>query len=365
MPLSTRGRVVATTSTTAATAGVALGWGRGRGVLGGLIGAMFGGLAGLLAGQAVANATDLPPGLLVSGPDQDAPEKPAVDGSEGEGFVSPAQRGYYDLVHDAKVAAEDKFAPIAFVRTMPAPTMGSLPSSALLRIPVPFVPHKAELPESAAAIVAKLWEIKARYGATITAASMLSNVPEELIYAIIFKESRGDAGAMNPTSQATGLMQIFPMTANGFIVKENVAGKLTAAEKQVLRRFLGDRLDPILAQKFDGDTAPKGMKGKKWLVTRQDLLNPEFNVHVGAIGLSHVIRRHKQPDGLVRLDRAWVHFGLGMYKKLPAAGIPDTLTWLKSIGWGTYFTNLTGAEGVLDLVVANGIAEHKGIISTV
>lgn len=231
-----------------------------------------------------------------------------------------------------------------------------------MKIPVPFVPNKADLPETADQLRQHLVAIKAQHGTTITAASVISNVPEELLYAIILKESRGDARAMNPTSQATGLMQIFPMTANGFIVKENVAGQLTSAEKQVLRRFLGARLDPILAQKFDGDTSPKGMGGKQWLVTRQDLLDPELNVHVGAIGLSHTLRRHKQADGLVRLDRAWVHFGLGMYKKLPEKGILDTLTWLTGIGWGQYFINLTGSGGVLDVVLASGVAEHRGII---
>lgn len=235
-----------------------------------------------------------------------------------------------------------------------------------ITIPVPFVQVLAKLPESADVAIALLRDIKRQYGATITAASLISNVPEEILYAVIYKESRGRAALKNPTSTATGLMQIRPATANGYIVQENLAGKLTPAEKMVLRRFLGARLDCILSQKWGGDTKPRCMKGKSFLVTREDLMDPEFNIHVGAIGWSFSLRLHRQQTGLVRLDRAWAHaaLGEGTAKKVGGLSIPDTLSAFTRIGWGEYFTNLTGRNSVLDLVIDAGVAERRSVIET-
>lgn len=225
-----------------------------------------------------------------------------------------------------------------------------------MKIPVPFIEKLAVWPtgEVPAHRVATMRRIKDKYGPVITAASLLSNVPEELLYAVIFKETRGE-NLRNPKSSATGLMQIFPTTAEGFLVMENRSGNLTPAERQVLRRFLGSRLDELVLLK-------KGQT--KNLISRADLDNTEFNIFVGAICWSVLLRLFAEPNGIVRLDRAWSQYAWGTGTKPPNVTITEFFQHIQRKGWGDYFKMLAGREGALHLATTLGVATRPSLSVT-
>ena len=218
-----------------------------------------------------------------------------------------------------------------------------------MNIAVPFLPARlaawsTETPSARAEVMQR---IRAQYGKTIYAASKLSNVPEELLYAIIFKETRGENLRNKTGSSATGLMQIFPTTAEGFLVMENLSGNLTSGERQVLRGFLNERLDALLRLK-------RGQIGR--LITTADLLKPAFNIHVGAICWSVLLRLHTQPNGTVRFDKAWSQYAWGTGTKPPDVSPEAFYRHIAQKGWGEYFTQLAGREGALHLATSLDLA---------
>src|SRR5687767_5488725 len=81
--------------------------------------------------------------------------------------------------------------------------------------------------------------IKATYGTFISNASRLCNVPEEVIIAFIFIESAGKPHVISHAG-AIGLMQLKPESANDIIHLEKKTGNLTADEKALIRKFIGN-----------------------------------------------------------------------------------------------------------------------------
>lgn len=154
-------------------------------------------------------------------------------------------------------------------------------------------------------VKAVLIEIRAKYGDIIRSVALLTRVPEELIIAFIYIESGGNASAVNKGSGAAGLMQLVAPAANDILHLENKQGRLQEAEKEMLRKYLGNRLDCILSMQYMAQKLPcNGNKGN--VITKADLLKPELNILIGAIYLGILIAQFTE-NNIVRLDKIVIY----------------------------------------------------------
>ena len=184
-----------------------------------------------------------------------------------------------------------------------------------------YRPSKSN-PNPAAMNRAKMNQIYAKYRREIDQAVLLTNVPRELILAIIFTESSGVPNLSVPPVSATGLMQLTPGTADGMIFIEKSKGRLSAQEIAICQKYLGARLNGILQQKYlMHKIAANHNTGRT--VTVADLKNPEFNILVGAITLGLMIDDFTE-GGIVRLDKVHLRYNQGWFYKV-AAGSPEAV----------------------------------------
>lgn len=188
------------------------------------------------------------------------------------------------------------------------------------------------------AIKSALGAIKNQYGALITSVAQLTNLPEILLRGFVFIESGGNARVVG--GKSIGLMQVDPVTAHGMIFLENKQGRLSLAEKGVLKKYLGTRLDLILKDKWMNQSQH---------VTTSDLYNPEFNLLVGAIYLGILVDEHTEGN-VLRLDKIVSRYNRGYFSKSGLTG--DLLTVYNNQPTITksYILKLAGTNGVLDLM---------------
>ena len=216
-----------------------------------------------------------------------------------------------------------------------------------LKVKVPQLSTKAYENYAVSQITAKLSTIKNNYGNFITNAAKLTNVPEEIIYSFIFIESSGDKNAIGGIS--VGLMQINPATASDVIYSEIKKGRLSAEEEAVLRKQIGVKMDCLKKQKYSSHgMACNNNTGIS--VTKQDLLNAEFNIMVGAIALGQLIDEYTE-GGTVRLDKVVIVYNQGIGAKKRVAG-KDLNGVVSAAGQSkTYIIRLLGTNGLLDIQV--------------
>lgn len=189
------------------------------------------------------------------------------------------------------------------------------------------------------AIKEKMAEIRFKYATILDAVSKLTNLPEILIRAFIFIESRGDQNAIN--GNAIGLMQIDRFGANDMLYLEHKNNRLTDPEKTVLRKHIGTRLDMgIMKMKYMGYSQN---------ITNTDLKNPEFNILVGSIFLGILIDEHTE-NGQVRLDKVIARYNRGYFSK-GYTGDKNTVYANMPTITKSYILKLLGTRGVLDIMV--------------
>ncbi|MEZ0610437.1 hypothetical protein ACAW74_18125 [Fibrella sp. WM1] len=187
-------------------------------------------------------------------------------------------------------------------------------------------------------------QIRARFGPYIEAAARLTNVPEPVITAFIYIESAGDASA---NTGSIGLMQIDHITASEAIYLEKKKGRLTEAEKTVLYRFLGARLDCILKQKSRGQRlACNNQTGVS--IKRSELLNPEFNILCGSIYLATLINEETQ-NGVLRLDKVVARYNRSYDYRPVGATADDVIDEVPAVT-RAYIKKLVGVNGLLETI---------------
>lgn len=185
-------------------------------------------------------------------------------------------------------------------------------------------------------------QIKSKYGNIIRIISEVCNLPEAFIYNFIFIESRGQANVKN--GKSIGLMQINPDTANYVIVYENLSKSLIDAEKALLKKWLGTRFDLLMKQKFTWEPVSNG-------VTEADLYNPEFNIMIGALLISQLVKKTKE-NGKIRLDRVIWKYNRGEFSKLPSGDILEVYNKAKGSPTATYILATLGKNGAMDYLTA-------------
>ena len=218
---------------------------------------------------------------------------------------------------------------------------------AALEVPIPMTPRvfysNAALPQNKA----KLDQIGKKYYKEIKQAEELTKVPGALILSVIFTESAGNPSVVSYVG-AAGLMQLKPQAANDTIYLENKQGRLTAGELAVRKKYLGNRINGPLKQKYLSHKIKENNYTGN-VVTRADMLNPEFNILCGAMLLGILIDQH-QEAGLLRLDKVLLRYGMGYFYKPGEGTIEQVLDRVKpksSEGYA-YILKVLGKNGLLE-----------------
>lgn len=218
---------------------------------------------------------------------------------------------------------------------------------AVLEVPIPLTPRvfysNVALPQNKA----KLDQIGKKYYKEIKQAEDLTKVPGALILSVIFTESAGNPNALSYVG-AAGLMQLKPQAANDTIFLENKQGRLTAAELAILKKYLGNRVNGPLKQKYlSHKIKENNFTGN--VVTRADMMNPEFNILCGAMLLGILIDQH-QEAGTLRLDKVLLRYGLGYFFKPGEGNVEQVLDRVKtkSTEAYSYILKVAGKNGLLE-----------------
>lgn len=190
--------------------------------------------------------------------------------------------------------------------------------------------------------------IRPKYGKYINNIAKLSNVPSQLIESFIFIESAGNQNAQSP--YAVGLMQVGLATASDAIVFEKGAGRLSSSEAAIIKKRLGTRYSMIEKVK------PKQKSLGKTFITKDDLLDPEFNILIGTILMKQLIDEFTDKSGKVRMDKVVAIYNAGRYgstsKKIIASKEPiDKIIKTVPKETNAYILKLLGERGVLDMIV--------------
>jgi hypothetical protein len=218
---------------------------------------------------------------------------------------------------------------------------------AVLEVPIPLTPRvfysNVALPQNKA----KLDQIVKKYYKEIKQAEDLTKVPGALILSVIFTESAGNPNALSYVG-AAGLMQLKPQAANDTIFLENKQGRLTAAELAILKKYLGNRVNGPLKQKYLSHKIKENNYTGN-VVTRADMMNPEFNILCGAMLLGILIDQH-QEAGALRLDKVLLRYGLGYFFKPGEGNVEQVLDRVKtkSTEAYSYILKVAGKNGLLE-----------------
>ena len=143
-------------------------------------------------------------------------------------------------------------------------------------------------------------------------------------------------------------MQLKPQAANDTVFLENKQGRLTAAELDILKKYLGNRVNGPLKQKYLSHKIKENNYTGN-VVTRADMMNPEFNILCGAMLLGILIDQH-QEAGALRLDKVLLRYGLGYFFKPGEGNVEQVLdrVKIKSTEAYSYILKVAGKNGLLE-----------------
>lgn len=219
-----------------------------------------------------------------------------------------------------------------------------------MNVAIPMISTPFYAKEKTPQLRSALADIAKRFYKSIRLVEQLTKVPGAIILSIIFAESAGDEKVIS-SAGAVGLMQLKPQTAHDTLVQENNFKRLSTAEKNILKKQLGARLDSILAQKYLGQKL-KSNNYSGNVITKTDLLNPEFNILVGSIYLGLLIDQHEE-KGTLRLDKVVLRYNQGYFYKPKGNTVKETLVSAKkrSEEAYAYVLKVVGKNGLLEAQV--------------
>jgi soluble lytic murein transglycosylase-like protein len=212
-----------------------------------------------------------------------------------------------------------------------------------INITLPAVESAFYSPDQIPANRSKINQIKSNYGGYVNNISVLTKIPDTLLYAMIFIESTGNPSAHS--GKAVGLMQVSPVSATDIVFKEHKTGRLSNQERAIIQQYLGTRASQIYSMRSPG---------QKQFISENDLYNPELNILIGAILLGQLIDESVEGDTL-RLDKVIVRYNSGYYSFSRGKDlVGDTMTVLSRLNpeTGAYIRKLLGPNGVLEILEA-------------
>lgn len=183
---------------------------------------------------------------------------------------------------------------------------------------------------------------KSRFGQRVREVAIASNIPEEIIFAIMVTENQ----TLNPSirnGSYVGLMQISDIVATDFIIDAKNKGLITDEEKVLLRERLGERLDRIL--KIPNLGSPKTTK-----VFDADLLDPNFAIAVAGLGISVYASEETVGFGSTRWDRVVSRYanGRNYLKKIRTKNADDTIAKVPDFQPKDYIKKTLGKGGAVE-----------------
>lgn len=232
---------------------------------------------------------------------------------------------YYNLKRTRKIVIND--------------TSNFTAADKIFNINVPAFDTQFYKDSDVAAIDKKIDTIKNNYGDIVSIVSKATNIPEEIIYSFIFIESAGNQNARNDKSY--GLMQVSTVSATEILNMENRKGNLSDLEKQILVKNLGqEKVNKIFKLK----------RGEPvFIVTAEDLKNPELNILIGCIYLSALIDDNIKKFGTLKMEYVIAGYNIGYYgaKKLLGKAVNTFNNTTKQ-----YVYKMLGKNGVLSILKA-------------
>jgi hypothetical protein len=213
-------------------------------------------------------------------------------------------------------------------------------------------------PTKIAQVRTTLATIGLKYGTIINNIASITNVRSEIIKSFIFVESGGDPNVIGGIS--VGLMQVNPTTAQDVIKMEIKKGRLSEAEKTIIKKHL-----PNINW-----AAP--------IVTTADLKKPELNILIGALYIGILIDEETITEKVIiapsttvfggtlkteevsmmvkkiRLDHVIVRYNQGYYKYIVGtkpSGNASAVCTKVGITCG-YIKKILGTDGTLSLLLA-------------
>jgi hypothetical protein len=221
-----------------------------------------------------------------------------------------------------------------------------------LNLAIPAIPDKFYEADQVQGVKEKLADIKKKYDREIRQAEQLTNLPYEMIAGLIFIESGGNASIIS-SAGAIGLTQITPDTANAAIVKEQLTGRLSEAEKVIFRKYLPEptlitrKKQKIKVSRLDAILEQKNLGGPT-LIKVKDLQKPELNILLGSMFFKLLVDQSTSGN-LVRLEKAIVRYNGGYNKSVPGNTLQETLAQIKSTETKAYILKMMGKNGVLEI----------------
>ena len=149
--------------------------------------------------------------------------------------------------------------------------------------------------------------IESKYGNIIKNVSKITGLNEEIIKSFIFIESAGKENAETP--YAIGLMQVGLATASDGLVYEKSSGRLGKEEEEILKKYIGSKMNNLEKLKKNQKSI-----GKTW-IGKKELFNPELNILIGSIVLKQLVDEFTE-DGIPRLDKVAVIYNAGRFGKI-------------------------------------------------
>jgi hypothetical protein len=189
--------------------------------------------------------------------------------------------------------------------------------------------------------------LKSRFGRYMEQAAVASNVPLWFLRSVVMVENLS-GNNLAASGGTIGLAQLLPAAAQDVIVQENKAKKLSTAEKIILRRRLGSKLDSILEKQSLGGTL---------YITAADLTDPELNLQIAAIYISRLIDECTI-GGYVRYEQVIVGYNLGYFSKVRSQIKNMTIDAVIAAVRPTtaaYITKILGVNGHAHTILKNKI----------
>ncbi|MBO0951211.1 hypothetical protein [Fibrella forsythiae] len=214
---------------------------------------------------------------------------------------------------------------------------------------VPTTGKPAKTGYTSVLIAAQATALMSQYGPFVDQSCRLNNVPEFLLKSIVLIENFDlKADSVNRASgrpqykEATGLGQHMMYSATDIISRAAKKKLLNDEKRAVLKKQLGTRLDYI----------EKNIGTKTYVVTQDDLKDPEFNLMLTGMYLSQLLGEELE-KGRWRVDKVALRYNQGYYFKMPANTATTDLLLAGISGEAyAYVRKICGKDGFLEQLTA-------------
>lgn len=208
----------------------------------------------------------------------------------------------------------------------------------MITVSVPIVDKSFYTAAEISQLRYKLNTIDNTYKHIVEPLARINQTRKELITAVIFLESSGNAKAK--TAYAFGLMGLAPRSMTDTVTRERKRGKISEYEKEIIKKHVGAaKFNKIMNAKMGDD-----------FFTADECLIPELNICLGTMYLMQIVDEETK-NGTVRLDRVIVRYNKGYYATIPSGSTQDLLNSNLPYETKSYILKLAGINGILDILL--------------